>query len=79
MTEEIRGIVLEKPIAFENCCLFVLEQEDASYLVISTDRQAGKDNIFVEKGQMMFIKGSIMHDTKFKGVLLTEQARICCN
>ena len=76
MTEEIKGFVQENPVTLENCCLFVLEQDGSSYLVISTDRQASKDNIFVAKGQEMVIKGSVMMDTKFKGVLVTEQARI---
>lgn len=76
MKEEIKGIVQENPIILEQCCLFALEQDGASYLVISTDRQASKDSIFVAKGQEMVIKGSVMEDTKFKGVLVTEQARI---
>ena len=76
MTEEIKGIVQENPIILEQCCLFSLEQVDGSYLVVSTDRQANKDSIFVAKGQEMVIKGRVMEDTKFKGVLITEQARI---
>lgn len=76
MTEEIKGIVQENPVTLEQCCLFRLEHEEGSYLVISTDRQASKDSIFVAKGQEMVIKGSVMEDTKFKGVLITEQARI---
>lgn len=76
MTEEIKGIVQENPVALEQCCLFALEQDDGSYLVVSTDRQASKDNIFVAKGQEMVIKGSVLLDAKFKGVLVTEQARI---
>lgn len=76
MTEEIKGIVQQNPISLEYCCLFSLEQMDGSYLVVSTDKQANKDSIFVAKGQEMVIKGSVMEDTKFKGVLITEQARI---
>ena len=76
MTEEIKGIVQENPISLEHCCMFSLEQDNGSYLVVSTDRQANKDSIFVAKGQEMVIRGSVMEDTKFKGVLVTEQARI---
>ena len=76
MTEKIKGIVQQNPISLEHCCLFSLEQVDGSYLVVSTDKQANKDSIFVAKGQEMVIKGSVMEDTKFKGVLITEQARI---
>ena len=76
MTEEIKGIVKENPVTLEQCCLFALKQDDGSYLVVSTDRQASMDSIFVAKGQEMVIRGSVMEDTKFKGVLITEQARI---
>lgn len=76
MKEEIKGIVQENPIILEQCCLFLLEQDGESYLVVSIDRQASKDSIFVAKGQEMVIEGSVMEDTKFKGVLITEQARI---
>lgn len=76
MKEEIKGIVQENPIMLEQCCLFALEQNGEFYLVVSTDRQASKDSIFVAKGQEMVIRGSVMEDTKFKGVLITEQARI---
>lgn len=76
MTEEIKGIVQQNPISLENCCLFSLKQEENSYLVVSTDRQANKDSIFVAKGQEIVIRGSVMKDTKFKGVLITEQAKI---
>ena len=66
----------QNPILLEHCCLFSLEQEEGSYLVVSTDRQANKDSVFVAKGQEMVIKGSLLEDAKFKGVLITEQARI---
>ncbi len=76
MTEEIKGIVKANPIALEMCCLFVIEHEEGAYLVISTERQASKDSIFVVKGQEMVISGSVLKDVKFKGVVITEQARI---
>lgn len=76
MTEEVKGVVQENPVELEQCCLFALKQDEGSYLVISTDRQASKDSIFVAKGQEMVIRGSVMEDVKFKGVLVTEQARI---
>ena len=76
MTEVIRGIVRKNPIALENCCLFALEEEEGMYLVVSTDRQAGKDNIFVEKGQEMIVQGSVLEDAKFRGVLFTQDSKI---
>ena len=79
MTEVIKGIVKKNPIALEQCCLFALEQEEGTYLVVSTDRQAGKDNIFVEKGQEMIVQGSVLEDAGFKGVLFTQDAKIKVN
>lgn len=76
MTEVIRGIVQKNPIELENCCMFALEQEGDLYLVVSTERQAGKDNIFVEKGQEMIVRGSVLEDAGFKGVLFTQDAKI---
>ncbi len=60
----------------ENCCIFAVEEEGGFYLVISTDRQAAKDNIFVEQGQEISIRGSAIKDINFKGVVITEQAKI---
>lgn len=76
MTEEIKGTVTENPVLLENCCMFLIEQSDAFYLVLSTDVQATKDGIFVTKGQEMIIKGCLMDDVRFKGILVTEQAKI---
>jgi len=79
MTKEITGIVQKNPIALENCCMFVLEQEDGRYLVVSTERQAGMDHIFVEKGQEMMVQGSVLEDADFRGVLFTQDAKIKIN
>lgn len=76
MAKEVRGIVLKNPIALEKCCLFTVEQDDNTYLILSTDRQACKDNIFVEKGQEIYIQGSGIEDMNIKGVIVTEQAQI---
>lgn len=76
MAREIQGIVQKNPIMLERCCLFALEQEEGSYLIVSTDLQACKDNIFVKQGQEVTIRGSGIEDMKFKGVLITEQAKI---
>lgn len=74
--EKIKGIVSQKPVALERCTMFAVKDEDNTYLVVSTDRQASKDNIFVAKGQEIAIKGSLIEDVGLKGVIVTEQARI---
>ena len=79
MEKEIKGIVNQNPISLPPCCLFVVEQEDGFYLVISTDVQAAKDTIFVEQGQEIWINGSGIEGLNLKGILFTEQARINVN
>lgn len=76
MVKEITGTVQQNPIMLENCCVFAVDEEEVSYLIISTDRQAGKDNIFVEKGQEICVKGSFLEDKRFQGVVITKQAEI---
>ena len=76
MRKEIRGVVQNNPILLEQCCMFAVEQKEDTYLVVSTARQAGKDNIFVEQGQEICIRGSTIEDNNFKGVIVTEQAEI---
>lgn len=76
MVREIRGIVQKNPVLLEQCCVFLVEQEKGAYVVVSTERQADKDNIFVEQGQEICIKGSLMETDSIKGILLTENAKI---
>ena len=76
MAKEIRGTVWQNPIMLEQCCLFAVKQKEGSYLVVSTDLQASKDNIFVEQGQEIRIQGSSIEDMNFKGVVVTQQAKI---
>lgn len=76
MAKKVRGIVLQNPIVLEQCCLFTVKQDDITFLILSTDRQATKDNIFVEQGQEISILGSGIEDVDVKGVIVTEQAHI---
>lgn len=76
MEMEIKGIVKQNPIMLEDCCIFTVEQEDGTYLVVSTDRQAVKDHIFVQRGQRINIRGSGIADKNFKGVMVVEWAKI---
>lgn len=74
--KQLRGIVQQNPVALEQCCIFAVEQGKDLYLVLSTEEQAGKDNIFVERGQEILIRGSMIEEQNFKGVILTERAKI---
>ena len=73
---EINGIVQHNPIMLEECCIFSVEQKDGTYLIVSTDRQAVKDHIFVQRGQRIHIRGSSLTDKNFKGVMVVEWAKI---
>lgn len=71
---EIVGTVQGEPTLVENCCIFSLEGKDGLYLILSTDRQAVKDHIFIGRGQKVQVTGSILEQDDFKGVLITERA-----
>ena len=73
---EVLGTVQGEPILIENCCIFSLERKDGLYLIVSTDRQAVKDHIFIGKGQKVQVTGSILEQDSFKGILVTERAKI---
>ena len=74
---ELTGTVWGDPTLFEECCVFPLEgKEEGLYLILSMDRQALKDAIFIERGQKLQIKGSVLGQDSLKGILVTESARI---
>lgn len=76
MKKEIRGLVKRDPVVLTDCCLFAVEDKGGMYLVVSTERQADKDYVFVKGGQEIRILGSVMEDERFKGILLTQEAQI---
>ncbi len=76
MEKEVKGIVKQNPIVLAPGSVFVVEQENELYLIVSTDIQATKDNIFVEQGQEITIQGSYIEIENLKGVLSTSKAKI---
>lgn len=76
MVMEISGIVRQNPVILEECCIFSVEQKDGLYLIISKDKQAVKDHIFVQQGQKIHIRGSSLSDKNFKGIIVVEWAKI---
>ncbi len=73
---EIIGNVQGEPLLIEDCCIFSLEGKEGLYLILSTDRQAVKDHIFIGKGQEVQITGSILEQKDFKGIFVTERSKI---
>lgn len=73
---EIVGNVQGEPLLIEDCCIFSLEGKEGAYLILSTDRQAVKDHIFIRKGQEVQITGSILEQKNFKGIAVTERSKI---
>ena len=76
MKENIRGTVCQNPRVLDQCCLFTVCQGGETYLVISTERQAAKDHIFVKQGEEICIEGNCIADMDIKGIILTERAEI---
>lgn len=76
MQKEIKGIVRQNPVVLENICVFIVEQDQGFYLVVSTDTQAVKDNIFVENGQEICIRGGCFETSDLKGIVVTNEAVI---
>lgn len=73
---EISGIVQGEPMLIEDCCIFSVEGKEGVYLILSTERQAVKDHIFIGKGQEVQITGSILEQENFKGIFITEKSKI---
>ena len=76
MEKEITGIVKQNPIMLDHWGIFVVEQDKDVYLIVSSDRQAVKDHVFVEEGQEIRIRGSCLIAEKLKGILITKEAKI---
>lgn len=73
---EMLGTVRGEPTLIENCCVFSLEGKDGLYLILSTDSQAVKDHIFIGRGQKVQMTGSMLEQDRFKGIFVTERAKI---
>lgn len=73
---EIKGIVDRNPVILEECCIFPVRRADGAYLVVSCDRQAVKDHIFVREGQEISVRGTGADTVEYKGIILAERAKI---
>ncbi len=76
MIKEIEGTVSEQLVLLEHCMLFAVKESDGCYLVVSTNSQACKDDVFVRKGQKIQVRGGTLDEITIKGVLITEKSQI---
>lgn len=73
MIKKIKGIVMQNPVVLEHCSIFTVKQDNNVFLILSADRQAIKDGIFVAQGQEICILGT---EINVKGVVITKEAQI---
>ena len=76
MKKEISGIVQQNPIIHENCCVYAIRKGEEVSLVLSTDMQAYKDDVFVAEGQEIWIQGEAFKVSDIKEIIFTEKASI---
>ena len=70
---KINGIVTEEVIQSEDRSHYKVNSEGKEYAIISTGRQAVKDNLFIRKGQHMVIEGK---ETSVRRSVLSEKSKI---
>lgn len=54
---KLKGIVTEEVIQTDNQSKYKIKSNGKEYSILSTGRQAAKDNLFIRKGQHMEIEG----------------------
>ena len=63
--------VISEPVYSDSICTFKVNVDDRTFTVVSQNRQAIKDNIFVTSSQKIEIEGKIIDDT-----IYTKSSRI---
>ncbi len=63
--------VITEPVYSNNICTFKVDVQGRTFTVVSRNRQAVKDNIFVTGRQKIEIEGRIVDDT-----IYTKESRI---
>ena len=63
--------VISEPVYSDSICTFKVNVDDRTFTVVSQNRQAIKDNIFVTSRQKIEIEGKIIDDT-----IYTKSSRI---
>jgi hypothetical protein len=57
--------VVTEPVYGNNICTFKVDVQGRTFTVVSKNRQAVKDNIFVTGNQKLEIEGKVVDDTIF--------------
>ena len=57
--------VVTEPVYGNNMCTFKVDVQGRTFTVVSKNRQAVKDNIFVTSKQKLEIEGQVVDDTIF--------------
>ena len=76
MLKEIRGLVECNPIVLDGCSVYLLKHNAENYLVLSREIQSAKDNIFVKKGDKVFLKAGMIDAKAINGFLVTRKSQI---
>ena len=73
---KVQGIVTEDVTRDENCSHYTIKSDGTEYAVLSTGRQAIKDQLFVRKGQCMEIECSEVPENSEDKRLLFRKSKI---
>ena len=72
----VQGIVTEEVTQSENGSRYTISSDGKEYAVLSTGRQAIKDNLFVRKGQCMELECSDISENSEDERLLFRKSKI---
>lgn len=70
---KLKGIVTKEVIQSKNSSQYALDSGGKEYAIVSTGRQAIKDNLFVRKGQHMIVEGK---KVPAKSEVLSKKSKI---
>ena len=73
---KVQGIVTEDVSQVENCSQYTINSDGTEYTVLSTGRQAIKDQLFVRKGQCMEFECSEISENSGDRRLLFRKSKI---
>ena len=73
---KIKGIVTEEVVQMNDQSKYKIESDGKEYSILSSGRQAAKDNIFIKKGQHMEIAGKEALGENNNKYVLPEKSKI---
>ena len=63
--DKILCCVITEPVYSNNICTYKVDVQGRTFTVVSKNRQAVKDNIFITGNQKLEIEGDVVDDTIF--------------